>query len=168
MIMTDAVLKEILDKICTQPQSVIKEKQLLAFGRSQGLAKILFGNVKNLNDLFILFQFTDPVRRQFLLLLNRGFVCGSFRKRKLTLTLMKLPAVLAAEAVSREAETEETVCFCPSGESSTIPQSLLLSVKSRATTPLCPVFQCTENISLGTQQTICHLLQTERNRSIGE
>ena len=79
MIMTDAVLKEILDKICTQPQSVIKEKQLLAFGRSQGLAKILFGNVKNLNDLFILFQFTDPVRRQFLLLLNRGFVCGSFR-----------------------------------------------------------------------------------------
>ncbi len=57
MIMTDAVLKEILDKICTQPQSVIKEKQLLAFGRSQGLAKILFGNVKNLNDLFILFQF---------------------------------------------------------------------------------------------------------------
>ena len=81
MIMTDAVLKEILDKICTQPQSVIKEKQLLAFGRSQGLAKILFGNVKNLNDLFILFQFTDPVRRQFLLLLNRGSaICSRLKE----------------------------------------------------------------------------------------
>mgnify|MGYP000757570349 CR=1 FL=1 len=31
-----------------------------------------------------------------------------------------------------------------------------------------PVFQCTENISLGAEKTVCHLLQTERNRSTGK
>ena len=33
---------------------------------------------------------------------------------------------------------------------------------------LCPVFQRTEDVPLCAQQTVCHLLQTERNRSIGE
>ena len=62
---------------------IVEEKNLLHFCRSQRLGQILFGNIKQLTDLFILFQFTDPVRRQFLLLLNRGFVCGSFSPQRL-------------------------------------------------------------------------------------
>ena len=51
---------------------IVEEKNLLHFCRSQRLGQILFGNIKQLTDLFILFQFADVVRCKATDVVRRG------------------------------------------------------------------------------------------------
>ncbi len=82
------------------------------------------------------------------------------------MTLVKLPAVLLRKQFPGRAETEETV-FCPSGEAGNTTEFIAVCEIKDKELLLCPVFQRTEDVPLCAQQTVRHLLQTERNRSIG-
>ena len=68
----NTVFHQIFNKICGHMELIVEEKNLLHFYRSQRLGQILFCNIKQLTDLFILFQFADVVRCKAADVVRRG------------------------------------------------------------------------------------------------
>jgi len=150
VIVAHAIFNQIFDQVSRHAKAIIEEKHLLNFCRWKCFAKILFGYIKKLDDIFVLFQFIYTVRSKCFCTDNR-----------LVLRLFGSNGNLILHGIRRTGRSYR------SEKRNSAKLIIVCEIKSKKLL-FGPVFQCTENISLGAEKTVCHLLQTERNRSTGK
>ena len=62
MIVADAVLDQIVDQVYGHTKAVIEKQKLLNLCRRECLTEILFGDIKKLDDVLVLFEFAYTLR----------------------------------------------------------------------------------------------------------